>query len=219
MLKCLVAQSCPALYEPIDHSPSGYLVHGDSPGKNPGVGCHALLQGIFLTQGSNPGVLHCRRILYHLSHQGSPRILEWVADPFSRGSSQAMNWTRVSCIAGRFFTSWATREAHCLLKGNLSSISMEEDQIWVGRLHSAPSLGSENVSSWAHYLSCCSSLFLHQLTLHLNIITTFPSCLRKEVQALSSDRFVFTEFTNYLNFLSFEFLIGKIRTIIMLPNT
>ena len=77
----------------------------DSPGKNTGMGWHALLQGIFSTQGLNPGLLHCRRILYQLSHHGSPWILEWVAYPFSR------NRTTVSCIAGRFFTSWATREA------------------------------------------------------------------------------------------------------------
>ena len=44
----------------------------DSPGKNTGVGCHSLLQGIFPTQGLNPGLLHCGQILYHLSHQGSP---------------------------------------------------------------------------------------------------------------------------------------------------
>ena len=44
----------------------------DSPGKNPGVGCHSLLQGIFPTQGLNLGLLHCRQILYHLNHQGSP---------------------------------------------------------------------------------------------------------------------------------------------------
>ena len=56
---------------------------GDFLGKNTKVGCHALLQGIFPTQGLNPGPLHCRQILYHLSHQGSPRILEWVAYPFS----------------------------------------------------------------------------------------------------------------------------------------
>ena len=54
----------------------------DSPGKNTGVGCHALLQGIFPTQGLNPSLLLCRWILYHLSHQGRPRILEWVAYPF-----------------------------------------------------------------------------------------------------------------------------------------
>ena len=56
---------------------------GDSPGKNISVGCHALLQGIFPTQGSDPGLLHCRWILYQLSLQGSPRILEWIAYPFS----------------------------------------------------------------------------------------------------------------------------------------
>ena len=47
--------------------PPGASVHGDSPGKNTGVGCHALLQGIFPTQGSNPGLLHYRQILYWLS--------------------------------------------------------------------------------------------------------------------------------------------------------
>ena len=48
--------------------PSGSSVHGDSPGKNTGVDCHVLLQGIFPTQGSNPGLLHCRQILYQLSY-------------------------------------------------------------------------------------------------------------------------------------------------------
>ena len=84
---------------------------GDSPGKNTGVGCHALFQGILPTWGSNSGLPHCRQILYHLSHQRSPRIWERVAYPFSRGSSQSRNRTGVSCIAGRFFTSWATKEA------------------------------------------------------------------------------------------------------------
>ena len=62
-----------------------------SPGKNTGVSCHAFLQGIFPTQGSNPGLPHCRWILYCLSHLGSSRILEWVAYPFSRGTSQPRN--------------------------------------------------------------------------------------------------------------------------------
>ena len=57
------------------------------------MSCHFLSQGIFRTQGWNPGLLHCRWILYRLSHQGSPRILEWVADPISRGSSQPGNRT------------------------------------------------------------------------------------------------------------------------------
>ena len=56
---------------PMDCSPLGSSVHGDSLGKNTEVCCHALLQGIFPTQGSHPGLPHCRWILYHLSHQGS----------------------------------------------------------------------------------------------------------------------------------------------------
>ena len=60
----------------------------NSPGQKTGMGSHSLLQGIFPTQGSNPRLPHCRRILYQLSHKGSPRLLEWVAYPFSSGSSQ-----------------------------------------------------------------------------------------------------------------------------------
>ena len=76
----------------------------NSAGQNTGVGSSTLLQGIFPTQRSNPGLPHCRSILYQLSHQGNPRILEWVACPFSRGSSPPRNWTRISCMADRFFT-------------------------------------------------------------------------------------------------------------------
>jgi len=56
----------------MDYSPLDSSVRGDSPGKNTGVGCHALLQGIFQTQESNPGLPHYRQILYYLSHQGRP---------------------------------------------------------------------------------------------------------------------------------------------------
>ena len=52
-----------------------------SPGQNTGVGSLSLLQEIFPTQGSNPGLPHCRQILYQLSHKGNPRILEWVTNP------------------------------------------------------------------------------------------------------------------------------------------
>ena len=69
-----------------------------------GVGSRSFLQRIFPTQGSNPGLPHCRQSLYHLSHQGSPIKLEWVAYPFSRVPSRPRDWTAVSCIAGRFFT-------------------------------------------------------------------------------------------------------------------
>ena len=112
--------------------------------KDTGVGSLSLLQGIFPTQKSDQGLLHCRWILYQVSYQGSPkvpwsevkwseshsvasnplwphgllqaRILEWVAFPFSRGSSQPRDWTQASRIAGRFFTSWAIREAQSTIE-------------------------------------------------------------------------------------------------------
>ena len=83
----------------------------DSRGQNTGVGSLSLLQGIFPTQGSNPGLPHCRWVLYQLNHKGNPGILEWVAYPFSSGTSWPRNQIRVSCIPGGFFTYWSTREA------------------------------------------------------------------------------------------------------------
>ena len=68
---CLATQLCLTLCDRMYYSVPGTSAHGDSPGKNTGVGCRALLQGIFPTQGWNPGLPPCRRILYHLSHQGS----------------------------------------------------------------------------------------------------------------------------------------------------
>ena len=84
--------------------PHGLYSPWNSPGQNTGVGSLSLLQGIFPTQGLNTGLLHCRWILYQLSHKGSPIILEWVAYPFSSRSSSPRNWTRISCNAGGFFT-------------------------------------------------------------------------------------------------------------------
>ena len=111
---CLVTQSCLTLCDPVDCvAQQGPLLHWDSWGKN--IGAQVTMPS---SRGSsqprdrtNPGFPHCRRILYCLSHQGNLRILEWVAMPSSRGSSQPRNWTRVSCFAGRFFTSWAIRES------------------------------------------------------------------------------------------------------------
>ena len=70
----------------MDCSPPGSSVCGDSPGKNTGVGCHALFQGIFPTQGSNPGLPYFKWILYHLSHQGSLKMAVLGIEP------------RVSCM-------------------------------------------------------------------------------------------------------------------------
>ena len=65
----LVARSCTTLCDP-HGQPARILCPWNFPGKNTGVGCHFLLQGIFLTQGWSLVLLHCRQILYHLSHQG-----------------------------------------------------------------------------------------------------------------------------------------------------
>ena len=83
----------------------------NSPGLNTGVDSCSLLQGIFPIQGLNPGLTYCRWILCQLSRKESPRILEWLAYPFSRRYSRPRNQTGVFCIAGGFFTNWAIREA------------------------------------------------------------------------------------------------------------
>ena len=96
-MKVKVTQLCLTLCNPMD-----YTVHGILQAR--------ILDGVafpfflFPNQGLNPGLLHCRQILYQLSHKESPKTLEWVTYPFFRGSSQPRNRTRVSCIAGRFFT-------------------------------------------------------------------------------------------------------------------
>ena len=116
------------------------------------VAIHDLLQGIFPTQGLNPCLPHCRLILYRLSHQGSPRILEWVAYPFSRGTSWPRNQTGVSCIAGGFFTSWATRETHNNFKWSIicnikslyftheTNITLEINHMSIKRLFHSPEI-------------------------------------------------------------------------------
>ena len=71
-----ITQSCPTLWDPM-------YIPWNSPGRNTGVDTLSLLQGVFPTQGSNPGLSHCWWILYQLNHKGSLRILEWVAFPFS----------------------------------------------------------------------------------------------------------------------------------------
>ena len=92
----LESESCSVVSDSL--RPQGLYSPRNSPGKNTGVGSLSLLQGIFPTQGLNPGLPHCRQILYQLSHKGSPRILEWVAYPFSSGSSWPRNSTRIPCI-------------------------------------------------------------------------------------------------------------------------
>ena len=108
----VLTQSCPTLWDPVDCSPPGSSVYGASPGRNAGVGCHALLlREIFPTQGLNPGLTHGSQILLPSEPAGKPKNTE--ADNLSllQGSSQPRSQAGVSCTARRFFISWTPREA------------------------------------------------------------------------------------------------------------
>ena len=134
--------------------PHGLYSSWNSPGQNTGVGSLSLLQGIFPTQGSNPSLLHCRQILYQLSHQWNPRIPEWVTYAFSSRSSRPRNWIRVSCIASGFFTSWATREAPTLPL--LISISVQFAKSFTIYIHydsQSQELGETTRHSVSHFNS------------------------------------------------------------------
>ena len=104
--KAKVTQSCPTL------QPHGLYSPWNSPGQNTEVGSLSLLQGISQPRNRTQVYPHCRWSLYQLSHKGSPKILEWVACPFSGWSSWPGNWAGVSCIAGGFFTNWVVRETY-----------------------------------------------------------------------------------------------------------
>ena len=96
MLSCSVMSDS---LGPVDCSPPSSSVHGDTPGKNTGVGCHALLQGIFPTQGLNPGLPHCRQILYHLKPPGKPKDTGVGSLSLLQGNflTQKMNWGLLHC--------------------------------------------------------------------------------------------------------------------------
>ena len=81
---CLVTQSCLTLWNPMDCSPPDSSVYGILQARNTGVGCHALLQAIFPTQGSNPGLLLGRQILYHCATWGAPGLLRPLPHFYSR---------------------------------------------------------------------------------------------------------------------------------------
>ena len=108
-VKVKAAQSCPTLWDLTD-----YTVHGILQARILEWVAFPFSRRSSQPQGWNPGLPHSRQILYQLTHQGSPRTLERVACPFSSGSSRPRNWTGVSCMAGGFFTNWATRAAPCM---------------------------------------------------------------------------------------------------------
>ena len=109
---CLGAQLYPPLCDPVDCRPPGSSVHGDSPGKNTGVGCHALLQKIFPSQESNPGLLHCKWILLPSEAPGKPKNTEVGSLSLLQGifPMQESNHGLLHCRW--ILTSSTTREAH-----------------------------------------------------------------------------------------------------------
>ena len=156
----LVAQCLP-LCDPVDCSTPGICLW-DSPGKNTEVSCLLSSKWSFWPRD--------RTQVFHLSLQGSPRILECVAYPFSRESSQPRNRTGVSCIAGEFFTSWATRGAQFLLYSRVNQLYvymylfLDFLPIWVTTEHQVefPVLYSRFLSSVLNIVSVvyvCQSQF------------------------------------------------------------
>ena len=109
----------------------------NSPGQNIWVGSLFLLQGIIPTQGSNPGLLHYRWILYQLSHKGSPRILKWVAYHFSSGTSwpRKSNWGLLPCRQILYQLSYESSPAsHKMLLTTISLFSLfQQIKYWTAR--------------------------------------------------------------------------------------
>ena len=99
LVMCLVTQSRSTFCNPMECSPPDSSVHRDSSGKNTGVGCHALLQGIFPTKGQNPSLPHDRWTLYHLSHQGSPPC--WSTSQVTTCLKQGKKFTHLSPVKWR----------------------------------------------------------------------------------------------------------------------
>ena len=146
------------------------------------MGSCSLLQGIFPTQGSNSGLPHCRQILYHLSHEGSWRILEWEANPFSRGTSRPRDRTRVSCFAGRFFTSWATREWDPAILRKVGVLCPWESLIWSPTSQALLSL-SEMYGSVSLVTLVDLSVFHYVLTLWMyHFSLRFSSACEKNIE-------------------------------------
>ena len=114
---CLVAQSRLTLCDPMNCGRPGASVPGDSPGKNTGVGGHALLQGIFPTQGSNPGLLLRRQVLYWLSHRDAITIPEehlskgHITQTSSRLIKHPLSWgENKMCLYWQMWCRWTPAE-------------------------------------------------------------------------------------------------------------
>ena len=119
----LVTQSCLTLFYPME--PSRLICPWDFPGKNTGVSCQFLLQGILPTQGLNPSLLHCRRILYRLNHQGSP-LLRLMEDFWSAHGIVTLDYLRLFFFF--FYLTFRPPEDPRFLGSSLCSCCCEASQ-------------------------------------------------------------------------------------------
>ena len=120
---CLVAQSCPTLCNPMDYSlPGSFCPWGFSKQEYCGVGCHALLQEMFPTQGSDPGLLHCRRILHQLNYQASPLL-----SLQSTNVGNLISGSSASCTPSLYTWKFSV---HVLLKPSLKDFERHVASMW-----------------------------------------------------------------------------------------
>ena len=171
----------------------------NSPGQNSGVDSLSLLQRI-QTQGSNPGLPHCRQILYQLRYKGSPRILEWIACPFSSRSSWPRKQTGVSCIAGKVFTNWAIREA---LQGSLwfSSVQLLS-HVWLfatpWTVERQASLSITNSLSLLKLMSIASAMPCNHLILCHPLL--LPPSIFPRIRVFSNESVLHIRWPKYWSF-------------------
>ena len=119
--------------------PTRLLCPWDSPGKNVGVGSLSLLQAIFLTQGLYPGVLHYRRVLHHLSHQGSLKLTRKINHPISLSLMQNLNLVTYHC--------WVRNLVKVKVK-SFSHVWLFETP-WTVAYQAPPSMGFSRQECWS----------------------------------------------------------------------
>ena len=153
--------------------PHGLYSPWNSPGKNTGMGSFSLLQGIFPTQGLNPGVPHCRRIIYQLSHKGSPKNtgvsgLSLLQQIFQ---TQELNWRVLHCRQILYHLSYQKPAWYKVSANSASLLShLLLQLLWILHWHSINMLKWTELCLKAFPINYFNSFFLLLLLLLLNCI-------------------------------------------------